>query len=237
MKYNKIHTQKLSAFLVVIMATWFISGCQDGGSTFDTPVGGFEIIRENGEISIKDQIGKIWNITYAVNEYGFDPQKFEHGLGPTAILPISDPQFLSPGQPGYPAQANDFLVIGYHQDNIIRAYSLNILVHHEIVNENYNGQSVVVAYCPLANLTAIYNRQIFEAALTLGASGWTYNDTFIIFDLETESLWYPLPGKSGLTCINGQYADTHLPEIASTQSRWAEWKNENPSTLYLKEPE
>ena len=212
-----------------------VAGCEEEAST--APFTGFEIIRTDGEIFIKDQTSKLWNITHAVEEYGFIPESFQFGLGPTAIRPISDPVFLAPGDGGYPAVANDFLVIGYKNSEQIRAYSLNILVHHEIVNDQFGDQPVVVAYCPLVNLTAVYKRETFGDKVTLSASGWTYNDTFVIFDFETESLWYPIPGQSGLTCINGIYADRKLAEISSTQLRWADWKRENPTTLYLKSPE
>ena len=62
------------------------------------------------------------------------------------------------------------------------------------------------------NLTAVYSREIQGEVLTLSASGWTYNNTFVLYDYETESLWYHMPGESGLTCISGFYADNHLFE-------------------------
>jgi hypothetical protein len=83
----------------------------------------------------------------------------------------------------------------------------------------------------------VYSRSSFGDKLTLSPSGWTYDDTFLIYDYESESLWYHLPGTSGLTCINGYYADRKLAELASTQLRWAEWKRDNPESLYLKSPE
>lgn len=82
----------------------------------------------------------------------------------------------------------------------------------------------------------MYSREIDDDTLTLSASGWTYNSTFVIFDYETESLWYHLSGTDGLTCISGQYADKKLVEFASTQTRWNSWVNQNPDSKYLKYP-
>jgi hypothetical protein len=130
--------------LVAIMCILIVSACQEDSTT--APFPGFEIIRENGQVSIKDQKGKIWNITHAVEKYGFIPENFQYGLGPYAFLPINDPQFLSPGDVGYPAAANDVIVIGYKDENITRAYSLNILVHHEIVNDMFHDVPVAVGY-------------------------------------------------------------------------------------------
>ena len=75
----------------------------------------------------------------------------------------------------------------------------------------------------------MYSREIDDRVLTLAASGWTYRDTFILFDLETESLWYHLQGTDGLTCISGFYADRRLGEFPSTLTRWQRWKEQYPN--------
>jgi hypothetical protein len=82
----------------------------------------------------------------------------------------------------------------------------------------------------------LYSREIDDQILTLSASGWTYNDTFVLYDYETESLWYHLSGQDGLTCISGVYADRKLPEFNSTRARWNIWRSENPDTKFLKYP-
>ena len=83
-------------------------------------------------------------------------------------------------------------------------------------------------------LTAVYSREIDDKILTLSASGWTYDHTFVLFDYETESMWYHLPGQTGLTGISGVYADRVLPEFTSTMTRWNNWKAQNPETKMLK---
>ena len=82
----------------------------------------------------------------------------------------------------------------------------------------------------------MYSREIDGKVLTLSASGWTYRSTFVLFDYETESLWYHLAGDTGLTCISGFYADRKLPEFESTHTRWRDWKAAHPETLFLKYP-
>ena len=79
----------------------------------------------------------------------------------------------------------------------------------------------------------MYSREIDGRVLTMAASGWTYRDTFILFDLETESLWYHLQGTDGLTCISGFFADRRLGEFPSTLTRWWRWKEEHPNTQFL----
>jgi len=82
----------------------------------------------------------------------------------------------------------------------------------------------------------VYSREIEGSILTLSASGWTYNNTFVLYDYETESLWYHLPGTDGLTCVNGEYADKKLIEFNSVQTRWNNWVVDNPNSLFLKYP-
>lgn len=82
----------------------------------------------------------------------------------------------------------------------------------------------------------MYSRVTFGDKLTLSASGWTYNNTFVLFDYETESLWYHLAGKDGLTCISGFYADRELAEFESSLARWKNWVSANPESKLLKAP-
>jgi len=82
----------------------------------------------------------------------------------------------------------------------------------------------------------VYSREIDGNTLNLSASGWTYNMTFILFDYETESMWYHLESQNGLTCISGTYKDRRLEELTSTALRWSDWVTNNPDSKYLKYP-
>ena len=98
------------------------------------------------KIFIRDKTGKKWDITHAVNKYGFVPKRFQFGLGPFAILPILEPQFLSPEDPGYRSVGENEPVIGVDLNGIARAYPLSILRGHEIVDEKFASTYVAVGY-------------------------------------------------------------------------------------------
>jgi hypothetical protein len=82
----------------------------------------------------------------------------------------------------------------------------------------------------------VYSREIDGQTLTLSASGWTYSNTFVLVDYETESLWYHLLGDDGLTGIGGVYADRKLPVLDSTKTRWNVWKEIHADTGFMRSP-
>ena len=80
----------------------------------------------------------------------------------------------------------------------------------------------------------MYSRELVGGRiLTLAASGWLYENTFVLYDFETHSLWYPLPGTDGLTCIGGVLAGKKLDELIATQPRWNIWNNIYKDTYLL----
>ncbi len=87
------------------------------------------------------------------------------------------------------------------------------------------------------NLAAVYSRELGDQILTFVSSGWTYRRTFVLYDRETESMWYHLRGESQLTCISGPLADNKLDEFESTVTRWNYWLKTFPQSKFLKTPE
>ena len=79
----------------------------------------------------------------------------------------------------------------------------------------------------------MYSREIDGEILTLSASGWTYERTFVLYDYQTESLWYHMLGEDSLTCINGAYADRKLPELPSSFLRWRTWRQMHPQSKFF----
>jgi hypothetical protein len=78
----------------------------------------------------------------------------------------------------------------------------------------------------------VYSRQIDGQTLTLVPSGWTYNDTFVLYDKESKTLWYPY--KKGLMGIQGKYFKRWLPSVSSEDTRWDDWVGKHPDSKILK---
>ena len=78
----------------------------------------------------------------------------------------------------------------------------------------------------------MYSRQIDNKTLTLAPSGWTYKNTFVLYDRETGTLWYPYTKK--LMGIQGPYFKRVLPTLDSVDTRWEEWKKQHPKSGLLR---
>ncbi len=133
---------KLISIFVFSLVMLTAPGCEVGDPS-EQPA---EVVQKEGKIFIRDNTGKEWDVTHAVNEYGFNASSFQFGLGPFAIRPILDPQMLEPGDPNYPSSNSNFTVIGTTLNGDTRAYPLNVLNRHEIADEQFGDIYVAVAY-------------------------------------------------------------------------------------------
>lgn len=146
-------SSSISSFFVVVLLV-FLSACKDKTTVeyLQNPNPEDEVITDDPvqtdttEIFIVDATGKKWEIGHAVRQYGFEPVKFQFGLGPNAIPPILDPQMIWPGQPGYPDDGSTFLVLGISLEEDARAYSIQRLSSSEVADEKFGDVHVAVAY-------------------------------------------------------------------------------------------
>jgi hypothetical protein len=128
---------------LVFATLWGVSGCGDSSGSPSGPSG---IQGDAGRIFIVDKSGKRWDVTYAKNEFGFEPDEFEIGSGPFSLRPILNPQMLSAEEEGYPADDATFLMLGTRLNDLARAYSIGVMSTHEVVNEVFGDTHVAVAY-------------------------------------------------------------------------------------------
>jgi hypothetical protein len=78
----------------------------------------------------------------------------------------------------------------------------------------------------------VYSRQIDGLNLTLVPSGWTYDNTFVLYDKETGSLWYP--NAKGLMGIQGVYFKRQLSKLVFEDTQWKQWVNKHPNSRIMK---
>jgi hypothetical protein len=78
----------------------------------------------------------------------------------------------------------------------------------------------------------VYSRQIDQQTLTLAPSGWTYRHTFVLYDKETGSLWYPY--EKGLMGIQGHFFKRWLPVVDFQVTPCGDWVGRHPESELLK---
>ena len=70
-----------------------------------------------------------------------------------------------------------------------RAYPLDIMTWHEIVNDTVGGVPISVTFCPLCNTAYAFERPEVKGKVTsLGTSGMLYNSNLVMYDRATSSL-------------------------------------------------
>jgi hypothetical protein len=78
----------------------------------------------------------------------------------------------------------------------------------------------------------VYSRVVNGKKLTIRPSGWAYDNTFVLMDEETGSLWYP--DWRGLKGIQGDHFKKRLRRIKSEDTKWGNWKKKHPNSRILK---
>jgi hypothetical protein len=152
------------------------------------------------------------------------------GPPPDGIPSIDNPKFISVQEASKFLEASE-LVLGLNINGDIRAYPLQILVWHEIVNDEVGGVPVAVTYCPLCFTNQVFNRTIddVQEVVEFGTSGKLYNSNLVMYDRTSKSLWSQALAEG----IVGKHAGTKLERVPFDIAYWKEWKQLYPDSKVL----
>ncbi len=199
---------------------------------------------ESGKFFEEDGTPYLWggpdaSQHFEVENLTLEPEQFHYGIGREAFPALIEPEFV-PADEASAWLPDDDRVLGLRIGDEVKAYPIDLLVRHEVVNDVVAGEPVFAAYCILADLGAIYSRRIDGRVHTFALSGYTYYDPevwdgmdgFVLWDRETESLWWPLIGEA----VSGPLLHTPMQvfdEAAWAQTTWGEWKAQHPGSVVL----
>ncbi len=107
-------------------------------------------------------------------------------------------------------------------DGVARAYPLQILLYHQIINDTIKGQPLLVTFCPLCNSGIILSRKVGSKTLTFGTTGKLRNSGLIMFDRETESWWQQFTGTGIVGTYTGESLNIDLTSQIVSFSQFAE---------------
>jgi hypothetical protein len=149
-------------------------------------------------------------------------------------VPLSEFQSGGPGKDGIPSidvpmfvsveEAGDWLserepVIELVHEGIARAYPIQILVWHEIVNDEIGGTPVAVTFCPLCNTALVFDRRVSGRVLDFGTTGNLRNSDLVMYDRQTESWWQQFGGEA----VVGELTGEELEQLPARIVAWEDF--------------
>ncbi len=143
------------------------------------------------------------------------------GPGKDGIPPIDEPRFVSAKEMDDILKPDDMVfVLDYGGE--IRVYPQKVLVWHEIVNDEVDGERISVTYCPLTGSTVAFKGHAPGGdPLTFGTTGKLVNSNLLMYDRQTDSQWPQILGHA----INGEMKGASLKEIPLVWTTWQLWKD------------
>jgi len=151
----------------------------------------------------------------AHSKHSIDLSTLKSGGPPKDGIPsIDDPSFVSVGAASDWAAPEEPVIVFEH-DGTARAYPLQILTHHEIVNDRVGGTPVAVTFCPLCYSALAFKRTLDGKPVEFGVSGMLRNSDLVMYDRKTETLWQQLTGKAIVGDLAGQTLEQLPSQIVS----------------------
>jgi Protein of unknown function (DUF3179) len=154
--------------------------------------------------------------------------EFERGgPGKDGIPAIDEPRFVS-------VELVDFLepkepVIEVELNGEARAYPIQILVWHEIVNDSVGGVPLAVTFCPLCNTAIAFDRRVDGRTLDFGTSGNLRSSDLVMYDRQTESWWQQFGGRA----LVGELTGEKLEQVPARVVAWREFEGNHPEGKVL----
>lgn len=169
-----------------------------------------------------------WRTNFCLHSVDYG-EIFSGGPPRDGIPPLDSPRFETV------SSADNWIedfepVILLDLEGEVRAYPLQILTWHEIVNDQVGDTPVTVTFCPLCNAALVFIRpEINGETLTFGTSGNLRNSDLVMWDRQTESWWQQFNGEA----IVGDLLGTKLEFVPSAIISWVDFKSTYPDAQVL----
>ena len=118
------------------------------------------------------------------------------------IPPLDEPALVAPDVADAWLDARE-PVIALEINGDSRAYPLQIMTWHEIVNDVVGGVPVTVTFCPLCNSAIAFERTLNGVVYDFGTSGNLRRSDLVMWDRQTESWWQQLTGEAIVGGLSG----------------------------------
>lgn len=137
------------------------------------------------------------------------------------IPPIDEPRFVPVGGEDIDDREP---VVAIEIGGQARAYPLQILTWHEIVNDEFGGRKIAVTFCPLCYTAIAFDREVGGRELTFGTTGNLRFSDLVMWDRQTESWWQQFSGEA----VVGELTGTTLEQVPAQLISMGEFKERFP---------
>ena len=216
---------------ILVIALLVFIGFRFFRSDFDLPTDGetsfIEAPTPEGDRGLDQGVGKIM-ITDGVR-HSIPLEEIISGGPPKDGIPsIDSPKFVSA------AEANAWLNdnepgIAFSRGNANRFYPYQIIVWHEIVNDQVGRERILVTYCPLCLTGYVFDPVVKGERVEFGTSGKLWKSNLVMYDRKTDSLWSQILGEA----VVGEMTGARLKVLLSDQVLYGNWKRKYPNGQVL----
>ncbi len=166
-------------------------------------------------------------------EHEFQTDFAKHGVSYEEILSggppkdgipaIDEPRFVGVGEADAWLEPREPVIL-LRVANEVRAYPIQIVMWHEIVNDMVGGVPVAVTFCPLCNTAIAFERTVDARELTFGTTGRLRFSNLIMYDRQTESWWQQATGDA----IAGELTGRRLKSRPAPIVSWEDFRSDHP---------
>jgi hypothetical protein len=163
------------------------------------------------------------------NKRSVDLNEIKRGGPPKDGIPAIDaPKFVAPEKAESWLAPNE-PVVALQVSGEAKAYPLQILIWHEIVNDEIGGAPVAATFCPLCHTAIVFDRRLDGRTYDFGVSGMLRHSDMIMYDRQTESWWQQAIGEA----IVGDLTGKRLKQLPSQIASFKDFRTAFPEGLVL----
>ena len=143
------------------------------------------------------------------------------------IPSINSPKFVPVSEAKFMKKKDR--ILGIYRNGRAKAYPIKIMNWHEIVNDYFADEAIVITYCPLCGSGVAYEANIKNIKRTFSVSGLLYHSDVLLFDRQSESLWSQIKNQA----VSGPLKGEKLTPVILEHTSWENWKKQFENTLVL----
>ncbi|MFC0524891.1 DUF3179 domain-containing (seleno)protein [Pontibacillus salicampi] len=152
------------------------------------------------------------------------------GVEKDGIPPLDSPHFVQANEAAF---ENEEAMIVVSIKEHAKAYRVDDVMLHEIVNDTIADVPIAITFCPLCNSAIVYKRVYKGKTIRLGVSGMLRHNDLIMWDDETYSWWQQFTGEA----IMGEATGSALDVIPSQLKSFSFVQKQFPNSYVLQKTE